>query len=156
MTDRIAAEAQDFVLRPAPPVRALAITAGAALVAIVLLGIALSGRASTPLTVVAVVLLVLGLALGLGAVVLTRRLRASVRVDDRAIAVRRGRRTDSVAWSDVDEVTLEGARLNLVAKSGAGLMLVNPRTPADPTFVALLRAIQQRLDTSRGYRGRPF
>lgn len=151
--------AQDFVLRAAPPVRALAIAAGAALVAIVLLAVAFSGRASTALTVVAVVLLVLGLALGLGAIVLTGRLRASVRVDDREISVRkgrRGRRTESVAWSEVGEVTLEGARLRLVAQDGTGLVLVNPRTPGDPTFVGLLRAIRQRLDRSRGYGGRPF
>ena len=39
-----------------------------------------------------------------------------------------------MAWPDIGEVTLEGARLNLAAKSGAGLVLVNPRSPADPTF----------------------
>ena len=161
MADRISTEAEHFALGAPPPVRALAIAAGAALGAIVLLGIALAGRATTVLTVAAAVLLVLGLALGLGAVVLARRLRTSVRVDDRAITVwrggvRRGRRTESVAWSDIDEVVLEGARLNLVPKTGEGLVLANPRAPTDPTFVALLRAIRQRLDKSRGYGGRPF
>ena len=156
MADRTSTEAQDFVLRATPPVRAFAIAAGTALVAIVLLGIALTGRASTALTVVAVVLLVLGLALGLAAVVLSGRLRAFVRVDDRALTVRRGRRTQSLAWSDVGEVVLEGARLSVVPKSGAGLAVVNPRNPADPTFLALLRAIRDRLDADRGYGGRPF
>jgi len=156
MADRVSTETQDFALRATPPVRAFAIAAGAALVAIVMLGIALTGRASTALTVVGVVLLLLGLALGLAAVVLARRLRASVRVDDQALTLRRGRRTQSLAWSDVGEVTLEGARLSLVAKSGGSLEVVNPRTPGDPTFVALLRAIRKRLDADRGYGGRPF
>jgi hypothetical protein len=31
-------------------------------------------------------------------------------------------------------------------------VVVNPRTPTDPTFTTLLSAIQHRLDADRGYR----
>ena len=150
------AGAQEFELRAFPPVRALAIAAGAALVAIVMLAFTPAGRGSTGFTVAAVVLLAAGVALALGAVFLSRALRASVRVDDRALTVRRGRRTESLAWPDTSEVRLQGVRLTAVAKQGAVVTLISPRGPEDPTFVAMLLAIRKRLDADRGYGGRPF
>ena len=37
-------------------------------------------------------------------------------------------------------------------KAGADVVVINPRTPTDPTFIALLAAISRRLDADRGYR----
>jgi hypothetical protein len=56
-----------------------------------------------------------------------------------------------VAWADIDNVTLTGPRLTLVRKTGDPVVVVNPRTPADPTFTALLAALSRRLDADRGY-----
>lgn len=145
MTDEV------FRLSAPPPVRALAIAAGAALVAIVALALGLTGRLTGVLTVVCVVLLVFALLLAGGAVVLTRRLRTTVGVDADTITVRRGRQSDTRSWTNIGEVTLEGARLTFVAKDGADLGLINPRGPQDPTFKALLGALRKRLDTNRGY-----
>ena len=59
----------------------------------------------------------------------------------------------SVAWADVQEVTLHHPQLQVVTEDPAdGLVVTNPRGPADPRFAALLDALRQRLDDHRGYR----
>jgi hypothetical protein len=135
----------------------LAISAGAALVAIVLL--VLAGVLDLPLVVIVlgIVLLALAVALAGAAIVMTRRLRISVTLSPDSITVVRGRRTEAVVWSDVEEVALRGSRLTLVSKSGSeNTALVNPRPAGDPTFMSLVVALQDRLNASRGYGGRPF
>ena len=47
-----------------------------------------------------------------------------------------------------------GVDIGLVRKAGAEVAVLNPRTPSDPTFLALLAAISRRLDADRGYRTR--
>jgi hypothetical protein len=64
----------------------------------------------------------------------------------------RGRRNRVLRWVDIDQVTLSDARLTLQAKGNAhSASVINPRSPADFVFVALMAAIHQRLDASRGY-----
>jgi hypothetical protein len=154
---RTPAADQRFELSAPPPVRALAISAIAALLAIsLLLADAVVGL-PVGLVIVAVVLLVLGLALALTGVVLTRRLRTSVALTADSITVTSRRRRESVAWSDVHEVALRGSRLVLVNETGAAhTSVVNPRPPGDPTFMSLVVALQDRLNRSRGYGERPF
>ena len=69
------------------------------------------------------------------------------------LAVLRGRQSRSVAWSEIDKVSLRGPRLTVITKTGGGanLVVINPRTPADPTFAALIAAVRRRLDVDRGY-----
>ncbi len=148
---------QHFDLTAPPPVRALAISAGTAVLGTALLVI--WGVADLPVlvAVVGIVVLVLALALAVAALALTRRLRTSVRLGDDSIAVVRGGRTQSHDWADIGEVALRGSRLVLVSKSGGvDTALVNPRSVADPTFRSLAVALQDRLNADRGYGERPF
>jgi hypothetical protein len=130
----------------------LAIAAGLAVVGALLL--VLWGVLDWPvgLAVLAVALLVLGVALGVTALVLTARVRTTVETDDHQMAVARGGRSAVARWVDVDEVQVVGHRLTLRNKEGAGLVTVlNPRVRANPVFLALMAEVQQRLDADRGY-----
>jgi hypothetical protein len=67
--------------------------------------------------------------------------------------VTRGGRDQRLAWSAIDHVDLDGPRLSMISKGDdhPDLIVINPRTPADPTFLALVAALQKRLDADRGY-----
>jgi hypothetical protein len=104
--------------------------------------------------VVGLVGLGLAVALAVAAFVLAARARADLVMESDAITVRRAGQERRVPWADIDSVTLTGPRLTLVRKTGPGVVVVNPRTPTDPAFTALLSAIQHRLDADRGYRRR--
>ena len=148
---------QHFELTAPPPVRALAISAGTAVVGTALLVTWAVADLPVVVAVLGIVVLVLGLALASAALVLTRRLRTSVSLTSDSIAVVRGGRTESRDWADIAEVALRGSRLILVTKSGhAVTALVNPRPAGDPTFMSLVVALQDRLNADRGYGGRPF
>lgn len=149
---------QHFVLTAAAPVRALAIAAGAAVVALILLIVSAAAKLPVGVLALAILVLVLGVTLGLVAVLLTRRLRTEVTLATPSITVTRGRHSLELAWSEVSEVKLQGSRLTLSAKAGpAGdAIVVNPRRQGNPTFIALMTSIQSRLDSDRGYGGRPF
>ena len=143
---------QRFTLTAPPPVRALAIAAVTALVGA---GLMVASRALDLGAVVLVVGLVgLGLAVALAAaaLVLVARVRAELVMEPEAITVRRSRQVQRVPWAEIDTVTLAGRRLALARKAGADVVVINPRTPTDPTFVALLETISRRLDADRGYR----
>jgi hypothetical protein len=143
-----------FTLTAPPPVRALAI---AAVLALVGAGLMVASRVldlGPVVLVVGLVGLALAVALAVAALVLGARARADLIMESDAITVRRGGQERRVPWSDIDSVTLTGPRLTLVRKTGTGVVLVNPRTPTDPTFTALLSAIQDRLDADRGYPSR--
>ena len=50
------------------------------------------------------------------------------------------------------EVRVVGHRLVLSRKEGEGsVSVLNPRMRANPTFLALMNEVQQRLDADRGY-----
>lgn len=149
--------AQRFELTAPVPVRALAIAAAAAVVAMVAL-LVWGASDAVAVLVVGSVALVLAVALAVGALLLTRRLRTSVVLDPDAITIRQGGRTHSLAWAEVDEVGLRGRHLILAAKSGPGndAAIMNPRTRSDPAFLAVVTAVRDRLDADRGYRARPF
>ena len=143
--------ARRFDLSAVPPLRALAISAGAALVAIV----ALVVWGQTDLLLV----LILGLAVLLFAIIwvavallLTRRLRTTVVLAPEAITVVRGRDTRDQPWADIEHVDLVGPRLTFTVKGDADdLVVINPRTANDTTFMTMLAEIRQRLDADRGY-----
>ena len=144
-------EGERFTLTAPPPVRALAIAAVTALVGA---GLVVASRVLDLGPVVLIVGLVgLGLAIALpvAALILGARARADLVMEPDAITVRRSGQERRVPWADIDTVTLTGPRRTLARKSGAALVVVNPRTPTDPTFAALLSTIQQRLDADRGY-----
>jgi hypothetical protein len=144
---------QKFVLGARPPVRALGIASVTALVGALLLVLASVEHWSIAVTTIGVVLLAFAVALVLAALLAFGRLRRTLILDAAGIRLvqRRARRT--LNWSDIDKVTLDGARLVLVAKDGRGdnAEVVNPTGPRDPAFLGLLAAIRSRLDADRGY-----
>jgi hypothetical protein len=148
-TDQI----QRFALAPRPPLRALAIGSLAAVVGALL--VVLAGTLDLPLvlTILGIALLIFAVALVVAALALTARLRTALTLDAEAIRVTRGRRTRSVQWSGIDSVSLQGPRLTFTPKDGeSAVAVVNPRSPGNPTFLALVAAIRERLNADRGYR----
>jgi hypothetical protein len=100
-----------------------------------------------------VVLLAFALALVLAAVLASRRLRQTVRLDESGVTVRKGRRTSRVAWADITSVTVTGARLALLRRDGEPpVELLNPGGPSEAAFAALMESLQRSLDDDRGYR----
>lgn len=141
-----------FVLAPPPPVRALAIAAGLVVVGVVLLVLTSAYSWPVGLLVLAVVLAVLGVVLALAALVLTRRIRSVVLSTPELISVDHAGARHELRWSEVGEVRVVGHRLVLSRKEGEGsVSVLNPRMRANPTFLALMTEVQQRLDADRGY-----
>ena len=143
-----------FELKPAPPVRAMAISAGAAVVGAGLIVLAAANDWSVAVVIVGIALLIFGVSLAVTALLLVMRMRTVVTVGSDELAAIRGRESRSVPWPMIDKVSLRGPRLSVITKPGAGanLVVVNPRTPADPTFAALIAAVRRRLDIDRGFR----
>lgn len=139
------------------PVRALAIAAVAAVLAMGLL-VVWGSTAARAALIAGIALLVLAVALAVGALVLTRRLRTSVVLRSDTITVVHGGRSQSVPWAAVSEVGLRGRHLILAAKpgEGAGAAILNPRTRSDPAFLSVVTAVRDRLNADRGYGARPF
>ncbi|WP_375424249.1 hypothetical protein [uncultured Friedmanniella sp.] len=148
---------QRFTLNAPPPVRPLAIAAGTVVVGAVLL--VLWHGLSLPLAaaVLAGLLLVLGVALVLAALLFTARLRTEVRLYPDAITVRRRDQERSVSWREITEVSLTHPRLALLtAERTGGVVVVNPRQASDPVFSSLVEEVRRRLDADRGYSDQPL
>ena len=143
---------QRITLRAVPPVRPLAISAGAVAVGAVLLVVRASADLPLVVGLLGALLMVLGVALAAVALVLTARLRTEVRLEPDALTVVRAGRRRSVPWDQIREVTLQHPRLTVVAaEPDAGLVVVNPGPAQDRRFAALLAEIRARLDADRGY-----
>ena len=143
-----------FTLAAPPPVRSLAISAGAALIAAAM--IVLGSALDLPRFVIiaGATLMIFAIALAVVAVTLTVRLRTTLILDPKSITIINGRHRRVVGWSSIDIVRRQGPRLLLITKpgSGADLTVVNPRAGNDVMFSALIAEIQKRLDADRGYR----
>jgi hypothetical protein len=139
---------QVFELRSPPPVRALAIASGAAIVGAVV--IVLSDHPAV--TVVGVVLLGLGVLLALLAVVLGARLRSRVRMADGGLEVARGGRRGHLAWSDIDRVQESRHQLIAMARNDQHDLVITVPGPRGSAYAALVNELKLRLDASRGYK----
>lgn len=147
---------QRFTLNAPPPVRPLAIAAVTVVVGAVLLVLRQALELPVAVAVLAGLLLVLGIALVLAALLLTTRLRTEVTLSSDAIHVLRHKQERSVSWREVTEVSLTHPRLSLLtAERSGGLVVVNPRQASDPVFSALVDQVRRRLDADRGYRDEP-
>jgi hypothetical protein len=143
---------QRYTLTAVPPVRPLVIAAAAVVLGAVLLVVWHRAGLFLVVGVLGALLMVLGLALAIAALVLTARLRTEVRLEAEALTVVRRGRERSVAWDRVREVTLDHPRLTVVAgEPDDALVVVNPRPAGDPHFASLLAQVKQRLDADRGY-----
>lgn len=152
MSTPLPAREARFVLAPPPPVRALAIAAGLVVVGVVLLVLTSANGWAVGVLVLSVVLVVLGLALAVAALVLSRRIRSVVLSTPDAITIEHAGASRALRWSEIGEVKVVGHRLVLTRKEGEGsVSVLNPRMRANPTFLALMSEVQQRLDADRGY-----
>jgi hypothetical protein len=142
-----------FTLKAASPVRALGIAAIAALVGAVLWVFAAIADLPLVVDILGAGLLIFAVSLAVVALLLSARLRITVRIDPHQVTVSDGRESQSLTWPDVYEVTLKGRRLTLGARADSTFDLVirNPRADIDPTFRALLVSVQRHLDADRGY-----
>jgi phosphate/sulfate permease len=142
-----------FELKPAPPVRAMAISAIGAVVGAGLIVLAAAQDWSLVIVIIGIAVLIFAVSLAVTAALLVRRLRTVIVAGSDELTVLRGRQSRSVAWSVIDKVNLRGPRLTVITRNGGGanVVVTNPRTPDDPTFLALIAAVRRRLDVDRGY-----
>jgi len=152
-SDTSRAQQARFTLTAPPPVRSLAISAVAALIAAAM--IVLGNALDLPLAVkiAGVCLMIFACVLAVVALVLTARLRTTLALDPESITIIKGRRHRVMQWSAIDVVKRQGSRLLLITKPDGGedAIVVNPGTASDATFVALIAEIRRRLDADRGY-----
>jgi hypothetical protein len=143
---------QRFRLSARPPVRALAISSVAALVGAILLVVPVPAGWPTWVMLLGGLIMTLGVALAIIALVATRRLRCVLLLDPAGISVVRQPRSRTLAWSEIDNVTVRGPRLAFHLRSGRQVSVVNPPGSSPAVFNSLLVAVQQHLDANRGYR----
>ena len=152
MSTPVPARQARFVLSAPPPVRALAISAALVVVGVGLLVPTSAYGWPVGVLVLAVVLAVLGVALGLAALLVTRRIRSTVVTDAEQIVVEHAGSRQSLRWAEIGTARVMGQRLVISRKEGeGGVSVLNPRRRANPTFLALMTEVQQRLDADRGY-----
>jgi hypothetical protein len=138
-------------------VRSLAISAGAAVMAAVMIVLGSVLDLPQVIMIAGVGLMIFAVILAVVALVLTVRLRTTLVLDPKSITIINGRRRQVVPWSMIDVVRQQGARLLLITKpeGGSDLTVLNPRAETDATFSALIAEIQKRLNADRGYRKLP-
>jgi hypothetical protein len=143
-----------FTLTAPPPVRSLAISAVAAVIAAAMIVLGSALDLPQVVTIAGVVLMIFACALAAVALVLTARLRTTLALDPQSITIIKGRRRRVVPWSTIDIVKRQGPRLLLITRpdDGDDATVLNPGTSNDATFEALIAEIQRRLNADRGYR----
>ena len=144
-----------FVLTAPPPLRSLAISAVAAVIASVLIVLASALDLPEAVVIAGMTLMIFAISLAVVAIILTARLRTTLILDAESITITRGRQRRVLPWSMIDRVKLQGPRLLLITQPESGApdaVVTNPRSSTDATFAALMTEIQQRLNADRGYR----
>ena len=96
-----------FALTAPPPVRSLAISAGAAVIAAAMIVLGSALDLPQAVTVAGVVLMIFAVVLAVVALVLTARLRTTLVLDPESITIIKGRRR-VVPWSTIDIVRRQG------------------------------------------------
>lgn len=146
---------QSYVLRPRPPIRALAIASLAALVGAVLT--VLAGALDLPgaVLLLGAVVLAMALALAVASLVLTARLRSTISLDPTGLKLSRGPQRVDLAWGDISAVDLTADSIVLRTKDDGRTEVPNPRGISDPVVSRMLNAVREALDADRGYESFP-
>jgi hypothetical protein len=150
---RLRPQQTHFVLTPPPPVRSLAISAVAAVIAAAVLVLASALQLPRAVAIAGIVIMAFAIALAVVALVLTARLRTTLILDSKSITIIKGRHRRVLDWSMIDSVRLRGSRLKLITKPQGGVdaTVLNPRSATDARFTELVADIGRRLDADRGY-----
>ncbi len=146
---------QSYVLRPRPPVRALAIASLAALVGAVLTVVAAALGLPGAVLVLGAVVLGVALALAVASLVLTARLRSTISLDPTGLKLSRGPQRVDLVWGDISAVDLTGDSIVLRTRDDGRTEVPNPRGTSDPVVSSMLNAIRAALDADRGYENFP-
>ena len=109
-----------FALTAPAPVRSLAISAVAAMVAAAMIVLGSALELPQVVTIAGVSLMIFACMLAVVALVLTARLRTTLLLDSESITIINGRRRRVVPWSTIDVVRTQGPRLLLITKPGDG------------------------------------
>ncbi|WP_114559740.1 hypothetical protein [Desertihabitans aurantiacus] len=135
--------------RPPLPIRALSVAAGLAVAGAVLSVALTAATGNRWLAAPGLVLVALGAAMLVAAVVTTSRNRAEIELDDEGYRVRNRVGERSGRWRDVSKVVLaqSGDRITFVAKDGSHVHLVCPQGSVD----ALVGEVTTLLNRDRGY-----
>jgi len=143
-----------FVLAPPPPLRSLAISAVAAVVAAAVMVIATALDLPRAVVIAGAAIMIFAVVLAVAALVLTVRLRTTLILDSQSITITTGRQRRVMAWSMIDRVKMQGPRLVLITKPEGrpDVTVINPRESTDAAFSALVGEIGTRLDADRGYK----
>ncbi|GAA2093129.1 hypothetical protein GCM10009841_02580 [Microlunatus panaciterrae] len=142
-----------FVLRQRPPLRALLVSSVVAVLAAVLIVMQLVTGWTALLVPVGIGLLVLSVGWAALALYSTRRLRYRVELDADGYRISSPGHQSAAQWKDIAEVTAQSTRVTLVHRLPhvSGDSIVCLAGMRDPDFLAIIRAVQRRLDESRGY-----
>lgn len=135
--------------QPRPPIRALVLGAGVG-VAGAALAVGLAAGTGRPVWATpGLVLLVLGAALVVLALVTTSRNRAEVELDDEGYVVRNRTGEQRGRWREVKAVkqSVEGDRLTFESADGTAVHVVAP----EGGIAALASEVTTRMNRSRGY-----
>jgi hypothetical protein len=143
-----------FVLAAPPPLRSLAISSVAALIAAAMIVLGSALELPQAVAIAGVGLMIFAIVLAAIALVLTVRLRTTLILEPQSITIIRGRHRRALFWPMIDSVKMQGPRLVLITEPAGGpnVVVMNPRSSTDATFAALIREIQSRLNADRGYR----
>ncbi|MFP5416189.1 MAG: hypothetical protein ACLGHZ_04825 [Actinomycetes bacterium] len=142
---------EQFVIRPRPAVRAFAIAAVLALLGALVLVADSLWAWGVAAVVLAVLLVVAGVALAGLAVAAAARQRVTVELDDDGFRVLPLSGTGHEGrWSEVTRVTRAAGRLTLHSGDEKRIHLIAP-SGSTADLDALGRAIGRRLDADRGY-----
>ncbi len=146
---------QSYVLRPRPPVRALAIASLAALAGAVLTVLAAAFDLPGAVLLLGAVVLGVALALAVAGLLLTARLRSTISLDPAGLRLSRGHQRVDLAWGDISAVDLTADSIVLRTRDHVRTELPNPRGTSDPVVSSMLNAIREALDADRGYESFP-
>lgn len=139
------------VLSPRPPVRAVAIAAGVALLGVLLVVAPGLFGWSAYLIVSGVLLLIVSVVLGVVAFGVNARMRVRVTMDDEGYAITGPTLPQRGRWTDVTRVTQAPGRL-VLHEDERRVTLIDP-SGSDAALTTLGAEIGRYLDRSRGYGG---
>lgn len=137
-------------MKPRPPVRAFAVAAGMAVLAVLLFMVPTWFDWPVVFPILGGVVLALAVGLVVLALSVARRMRVTVELDDAGLRVQGAGGTQSAQWADVVKVTRTTGRITLHRRDGSRVSLVMPRGGAGD-LNALGADIAKRLDVNRGY-----
>lgn len=137
-------------IKPRPPVRAFAVAAGMALLAVLLFMLPTWFGWPVVFPILGAVVLALAVGLVLVALAASRRMAVTVLLDDAGLRVESAAGTQSAQWADVVKVTRTTGRITLHRRDGSRVSLVMPRGGTG-NLNALGVDIAKRLDVNRGY-----